>query len=66
MMLYLILIIILNKVINLGYVVFRFSYFVERENNTLEESFNLEVIKKLSENTFFKLLAICISWSNIP
>jgi len=47
-------IIILNKVINLGYVVFRFSYFVERENNTLEESFNLEVIKKLSENTFFR------------
>jgi hypothetical protein len=47
-------IIILNKVINLGYVVFRFSYFVERDNTVLEESFNLEVIKKLSENPFFR------------
>jgi hypothetical protein len=47
-------IIILNQVISLGYVVFKFNYFIERENNTLEETFNLEIIKKFSENPFFR------------
>jgi len=47
-------IIILNKVINLGYAVFRFTFLVDSKSTSIEERFNLEFIEKLSENTFFR------------
>lgn len=47
-------IIILNKVINLGYVVFRFTFLVDSKFASVEEAFKLELIEKLSENTFFR------------
>jgi hypothetical protein len=46
--------IILNKVINLGYAVFRFTFLVDSKSTSIEERFNLEFIEKLSENTFFR------------